>query len=122
MVVDGCPTWQTRIRINRVGGSEERFWHLLTEGAGHYAATIVSVGVLVATAFWLRSWFRDDSDPTGEPLDLLLHFKELKRQGDLTDDEYRSIKGRLAGDGADSSRNAMDSQTAEGHEANPPEV
>ena len=103
MVVDGYPTRQTRIRINRVGGSEERFWHLLTEGAGHYATTIVSVGVLVATAFWLRSWFQDDSDPTGEPLDLLLHFKELKRQGDLTEDEYRSISVHLTGNSAESS-------------------
>lgn len=111
-MVDGCPTGQTRIRMNRVGGSEERIWRLLTEGAGSYAATIVSVGVLVATAFWLRSWYQDDSDPAGEPLDLLLHFKELKRQGDLTEDEYRSISGHLTGDSADSSADGPEASEA----------
>jgi len=98
--------------MNRVGGNKEQLWHLLTEGAGHYAATIVSVGVLVATAFWLRSWYQDDSDPAGEPLDLLLQFKEFKRQGDLTEDEYRSISGHLTGDSADSSADGPEESEA----------
>ena len=110
--MDGCPAGQTRIRMNRVGGNKEQLWHLLTEGAGHYAATIVSVGVLVATAFWLRSWYQDDSDPAGEPLDLLLQFKEFKRQGDLTEDEYRSISGHLTGDSADSSADGPEESEA----------
>ena len=95
---------------------------VLKEAGTSYAATILSIGILIWIGFWMRSWYQDDSGPAEDAHDLLLQFKELKRQGDLTDDEYRSIKGRLAGDGADSSRNAMDSQTAEGHEANPPEV
>lgn len=97
-------------RVTCVGETEEQLWHLLTEGAVHYAATILSVGVLVATAFWLRSWYQDDSDPAGEPLDLLLQFKELQRQGDLTPDEYRSISGQLTGESAESSAGSPEGQ------------
>lgn len=98
-------------------GIENSLWHLLTDGAVPYAVTILSVGLLVATAFRMRSWYREDADPAEEPYELLLQFKELKRQGDLTEDEYRSIRHRLTGDRAGSSDNRSDACANEAEEA-----
>ena len=92
----------------------DTFWRLLTEGASHYAATILSIGVLVGIALWLRSWYREYDGTTEDAHDLLLQFKELKRQGNLTEDEYRSIRSRLTGDRADSSALATDGSAKSG--------
>lgn len=107
----------------------DTFWRLLTEGASHYAATILSIGVLVGIALWLRSWYREDDGTTEDAYDLLLQFKELKRQGDLTEDEYRSIRSRLTDDRADSSAHATDGSAKSGstdfdgkQDANPQET
>ena len=98
--------------MNSVLGIPDIFWRMLTEGASHYAVTILSIGVLVWTALRLRSWFREDSDPAGDSYTLLLEFKELRRQGNLTKDEYRSISRRLTGDCVDSSDAGVDSPAA----------
>ncbi|MDA0587450.1 MAG: hypothetical protein O2820_16115 [Planctomycetota bacterium] len=94
--------------------SPDTFWRLLTEGASHYAATILSIGVLAGIALWLRSWYREDDGTTEDAHDFLLQFKELKRQGDLTEDEYRSIRSRLTGDRTDSSTLATDGSAKSG--------
>lgn len=44
----------------------------------------------------VRIWYRGDTDAmTGDEL-LLVSVKELRRLGDVSEEEYRSIKGRLA--------------------------
>jgi len=118
-----------RQSLNRVPSIHETFWRLLTEGASHYAATILSIGVLVGIGLWLRSWYREDAGTAEDAHDLLIQFKELKRQGDLTEDEYRSIRSRLTGDRADSSANATDGSAKSGstdfdgkQDANPQEI
>jgi len=64
--------------------------------------------VLLFAAHWLRTRFRDDSeDPDAQRDKMLLEYRELQRQGNLTDVEFRSIQERLlksppAADSADS--------------------
>ena len=99
-------------RMNSVLRIPDTFWQMLTEGASHYAVTILSIGVLVWTALRLRSLYREDSDPAGDRYTLLLEFKELRRQGNLTEDEYRSISRRLTGDCVDSLEPGVDSSAA----------
>ncbi|MDG2360572.1 MAG: hypothetical protein P8M20_13055 [Planctomycetaceae bacterium] len=42
-----------------------------------------------------RSWYQDGSDTAADRAELLVHFKELERRGELTDQEFRSIEGQL---------------------------
>ncbi|MFK7818040.1 MAG: hypothetical protein AB8G99_04945 [Planctomycetaceae bacterium] len=41
------------------------------------------------------AWMRDDEDTTATEQLMLTEIGDLHRGGDLTDEEYRSIKGRL---------------------------
>ncbi len=73
----------------------------------------VFVGIVVLIAMKLRSWNRKDSDDAADRDQMLLQFHELKRQGGLSEDEYRSIRGRLVAPSA-SSPNGMESVASEG--------
>jgi hypothetical protein len=61
-------------------------------------ATLVLFASL-AFAAWLvlriRSRYRDNEDPAAVEHQMLMQLRDLRRQGDLSEDEYRSIKGRL---------------------------
>jgi hypothetical protein len=56
--------------------------------------------LLVAAAAWLivklKSLFQDRDDPAARDQGLLSGIGDLHTQGDLTDEEYRLIKGQLA--------------------------
>ncbi len=56
---------------------------------------IFVLGIGVWAVSWLRSRFADDADSATESHRLLTQIGDLKEQGDLTEEEYRSIKGRL---------------------------
>lgn len=43
----------------------------------------------------IRSRYRDNEDPAAAEQQMLAQIRDLHRQGDLSEDEYRSIKGRL---------------------------
>ena len=59
----------------------------------------IGIIVLTALAAWLifriRAWFRGGEDPAADDHGMLMQISELRRQGDLSEEEYRSIKGRL---------------------------
>lgn len=82
----------------------------------------VLVGIVVLIAMKLRSWYRKDSDDAGDRDRMLLQFHELKRQGGLTEDEYRSIRGRLAAKPATSSPNGTESVESAGTALTTPEL
>ena len=56
---------------------------------------IVAVGVGIWIVSWIRSRFADDEGSATEDHRLLSQIGDLREQGDLTEEEYRSIKGRL---------------------------
>lgn len=45
--------------------------------------------------YWLRSRYLGDDDPAGCEHQLLAGLSDLRREGGLTEEEYRSIKGQL---------------------------
>jgi uncharacterized membrane protein len=81
-------------------------WKLLNRSAWELFGLGLAILVLVWLILQLRAWMTADDDPAEGDHELLSSIRELKREGDLTDDEYRSIKSRLIdrlGGSADSS-------------------
>jgi hypothetical protein len=80
-------------------------WHTNREEALNlFQATTwswVALFVVLAAAVWLilrvRARFRDREDPAVEHRRMLMQMGDLHRQGGLSDEEFRSIKGRLGG-------------------------
>lgn len=60
------------------------------------------IGLLVFAAlaiwfiFWIRSRFLGRDDPAAVEHQMLSGLTDLRREGGLTEEEYRSIKGQLA--------------------------
>jgi hypothetical protein len=54
---------------------------------------------LIAVAVWavarFRASLRDDADPAAAESHLLRHVRDLRERGDVSEEEYRSLKGRL---------------------------
>jgi len=60
----------------------------------------VAMVVAIVVTSWLRRRFRKDgTDPAARNRKMLLHYRDLHRQGDLSKSEFRSIKHRLASRG-----------------------
>jgi hypothetical protein len=72
-------------------GIDVAVWKLIAASCG--------VFVCFAIAGWLiiriRSRYRGNEDPAVAEQQMLSQIRDLHRQGDLSEDEYRSIKGRL---------------------------
>jgi hypothetical protein len=61
------------------------------------ALIIVAVlGFLVWVTLRVKAWFRDDAAHSESPDNLMSQMRELHRQGELTEDEFRLIRTRLA--------------------------
>lgn len=61
---------------------------LLSVGAG--------IGLLALVIYWIRIWLHENDDSAGSAHELLTEYSEMKRRGELTDEEYRIIKSRMA--------------------------
>jgi hypothetical protein len=55
----------------------------------------ILITVSIALTLRIRQRFHGNDDPAEVDHQMLLQIKELRREGDLTDEEFRSIKGRL---------------------------
>ena len=75
-------------------------WNLLRQLSGtlapwQWAITLVAACVGVWFIFQLRAWFREDTGRADDNLEMLTQFRDLHRQGELSEDEYRLIKKQL---------------------------
>jgi uncharacterized membrane protein len=71
----------------------ELFRHPLLEAA----LWIASILVLFALAIlFLRKWRGSSAEDQHDPTELLTKFREIHVQGGLSEDEYRTIKTKLA--------------------------
>lgn len=70
-------------------------WKLLDASIWQWIGLLVALMVLVGLVVRIRTLFREDEDSTAVDHELLSQITDLHREGDLTADEYRSIKGRL---------------------------
>jgi uncharacterized membrane protein len=76
------------------GGMPEFFSHPLSRAALWFAA----IFALLALAFLaLRRWRGDSAEDRLSASELLTKFRELHVRGSLSEDEYRTIKTKLAG-------------------------
>ncbi len=100
-----------------MSGLSDAEWRVLGNAALTNGVTLLLVGLLIWSAFKFRAWYREDTGPADDPHELLLLFKDIRRQGDLTDEEYRSIRGRLSGEAADDSATSTDTSSGTDAEA-----
>ena len=98
-------------------GLDSFLWNLLdssgadlTELLGWTAAFLAAFGVLIWAVVRVRSRYRDDDDPAAVDRSMLLGLGDLRRRGDLSESEYRSIKGRLIHRLEDSSYHGSENQ------------
>ncbi len=83
------------ITLGNLSGKQK----LLKDLFGGYVLEWVLAVFIVSFLIWLIVWivgrFRENEDRHVDASELLLQFSEMRREGDLTDDEFRSIKKRL---------------------------
>lgn len=61
--------------------------------------TIVVLLVLVVLAWFAQRWFRDRMDEDGSGMDyheMLAEYRDLKRQGKLSEEEFKKIKRQIS--------------------------
>ncbi len=61
-----------------------------------FAGVVGAVAVLFVCISWIRSWLSENEDTADSDHEFMAQTRELVRQGVLTDEEFRLIKGRLA--------------------------
>jgi len=71
----------------------EFFSHPLSQAALWFAAIFALLALAVLT---LRKWRGGSADDQPSSSDLLTKFRELHLRGSLSEDEYRTIKTKLA--------------------------
>jgi uncharacterized membrane protein len=71
----------------------ELFRHPLSQAALWFA---VIIALLALALLLLRKWRGGSADDRLDPHELLTKFRELHVRGGLSDDEYRTIKTKLA--------------------------
>lgn len=56
----------------------------------------VAITTLIWTWYQIRAWYWDGDDPAADAGAFLSAIRESTREGELSDEEYRSIQSRLA--------------------------
>ncbi|MCC7476627.1 MAG: hypothetical protein IT425_14655 [Pirellulales bacterium] len=69
------------------------FRHPLSQAALWFAVIFALTAIFIAI---LRKWRGSAYEGQEDPNELLTKFRELHRRGGLSDDEYRTIKTKLA--------------------------
>jgi hypothetical protein len=80
------------------GPDKSVLWKLLEASPTdwiEWIAAFLAVVALVWLVVRIRAWFREDEGPAELSDEMLLQFKDLHRQGDLSEGEYRSIQNQL---------------------------
>ena len=67
----------------------------LSDAIFTFSVVIVSIGILIWLIVRIRMYFRAGGDVQINEDRILDEFREIHRQGDLSEAEFRSIKGQL---------------------------
>lgn len=60
------------------------------------AAAVTAIAVLAVAIYAIRWWLRENDGPAASDNELLSEYREMHRRGELSDQEFRIIKGRMA--------------------------
>ena len=80
---------------------QKLFKELFDGHAVEWCLAVLLIIFLIWVIVWIVGRFRENEDRHVDARELLLQFAEMQREGDLTDDEFRSIKKRLVDSSAD---------------------
>lgn len=82
------------------------FLDQFTQGGGWVAVALVVIAVVVLFVIVLKikDWMRPKGLAENSPEKLLLQFRDIHRQGELTADEYKTIRERLTKKSGESGR------------------
>lgn len=70
--------------------------NLLNSTSIYWLGLGIALVTMAVVIHYLRAWYRDGDDPADEADKIVSQMEELKRRGDLSDEEFRSIKGRIS--------------------------
>lgn len=86
--------------------TQHSFLNQFTQQGGWVAVVLVVVAIVVlfALVVKLKDWMRPQSLAGNSPEDLLLQFRDIHKQGELTADEYKTIRERLTKKSGESGR------------------
>lgn len=68
----------------------------LTQALIPLITTVAAIGVLTVVICLIRSWWRENDGPAASDHELLGEYREMNQRGELSDEEFRIIKGRMA--------------------------
>jgi uncharacterized membrane protein len=68
----------------------------LTQALMPLITTVAAIAVLAVVIYLIRSWLRENDGPAASDHELLAEYREMNRRGELSDEEFRNIKGRMA--------------------------
>lgn len=72
------------------------FRDVLRESAGTWIGLVFAIVVLAWIVVRVRAMYYDDDDPDNDADQMLSEIREMYEEGKLSEQEFRSIKGRLA--------------------------
>ena len=68
----------------------------LTQALIPLITTVAAIAVLAVVIYLIRSWLRENDGPAASTHELLAEYREMHRRGELSDEEFRIIKDRMA--------------------------
>lgn len=77
-------------------GSVNSIQNLLNSTSIYWLGLGVALVCLAVTTYCLRAWYRDGDDPADVGNKMIREMEELKRRGDLSEEEFRSIKSQVS--------------------------
>lgn len=83
------------LTLGNQAGKQKLFKELFDGQIVEWTLAVLIISFLIWLIVWIVGRFRENENPHVDASELLLQFAEMQREGDLTDDEYRSIKKRL---------------------------
>lgn len=83
------------ITLRNLSGNQKLLKELFEGHIFEWILAAIFVSFLIWLIVWVVGYFRENEDRHVDTSELLLQFSEMRREGDLTDDEFRSIKKRL---------------------------
>lgn len=75
--------------------SIQKLKDFLSQSVLAWIGLVIAILAMAALVQWVRARFRGDAGLADGKDEILARMEELHREGDLTDEEYRSIKGRI---------------------------
>lgn len=75
----------------------DKLQDLLSSTTISWIGLVIALILLALAVRQIRAWYCDGDDPADDPVEILRQMEELKRQGDLSEEEFRSIRNQIDG-------------------------